>query len=188
MMVFNRCTSSVQAVRQHASPHHVCLIMAPTKQAVWKSGRQEVVRRSSKHVRRKREEDLGDPRPPSVCTCTLAHMAETTPTPPISSRPDLNPLAWARRWSGRTVSYATLREQMRSWFELSRPAYRPRPNSSPTAYAQPALLTTSIAATQPSRPNRNSPRCFAGHSLGEYNARSRGCLDFAAAVRLTRAL
>ena len=59
-----------------------------------------------------------------------------------------------------------------------------------TRNAQPALLTTSIAAWRALRAARAdlpAPCCFAGHSLGEYSALvAAGCLDFADAVRLTR--
>jgi len=59
-----------------------------------------------------------------------------------------------------------------------------------TRNAQPALLTTSIAALralQTARPALPSPCCVAGHSLGEYSALvAAGALRFADAVRLTR--
>jgi len=60
-----------------------------------------------------------------------------------------------------------------------------------TTNAQPAILVTSIAALrawQTTQPNLPSPCCTAGHSLGEYSALvAAGALDFADAVRLTRA-
>ena len=59
-----------------------------------------------------------------------------------------------------------------------------------TRNAQPALLTTSIAAwraLRTARPELPAPCCVAGHSLGEYSALvAAGCLDFPDAVRLTR--
>ncbi|PKO20732.1 MAG: [acyl-carrier-protein] S-malonyltransferase [Chloroflexi bacterium HGW-Chloroflexi-1] len=58
-----------------------------------------------------------------------------------------------------------------------------------THNAQPALLTTSIAALralQTARPDLPPPCCVAGHSLGEYSALvATGALSFADAVRLT---
>lgn len=60
-----------------------------------------------------------------------------------------------------------------------------------TVNAQPALLTTSIAAWRAllfAHPDLPAPCCVAGHSLGEYSALvAAGALDFADAVRLTRA-
>lgn len=60
-----------------------------------------------------------------------------------------------------------------------------------TINAQPAILTTSIAAWRAWRvaqPELSPPCCVAGHSLGEYSALvAAGALDFADAVRLTRA-
>lgn len=60
-----------------------------------------------------------------------------------------------------------------------------------TINAQPAILTASIAAwraLQTARPDLPPPCCVAGHSLGEYSALVvAGALDFADAVRLTRA-
>ncbi len=60
-----------------------------------------------------------------------------------------------------------------------------------TINAQPAILTTSIAAWRAwrvARPELPPPCCVAGHSLGEYTALVvAGALDFADAVRLTRA-
>lgn len=60
-----------------------------------------------------------------------------------------------------------------------------------TSNAQPALLTTSIAAWRAwraARPELALPCCVAGHSLGEYTALVvAGALDYADAVRLTRA-
>lgn len=59
-----------------------------------------------------------------------------------------------------------------------------------TRNAQPALLTTSIAAWRTliaARPDLAGACCFAGHSLGEYSALvAAGALGFADAVRLTR--
>ncbi len=59
-----------------------------------------------------------------------------------------------------------------------------------TRNAQPAILTTSIAALrviQTERPDLAEPCFVAGHSLGEYSALvAAGALDFADAVRLTR--
>ncbi len=59
-----------------------------------------------------------------------------------------------------------------------------------TRNAQPAILTTSIAAwraLRTARPELPAPCCVAGHSLGEYSALvAAGYLDFADAVRLTR--
>jgi [acyl-carrier-protein] S-malonyltransferase len=59
-----------------------------------------------------------------------------------------------------------------------------------TENAQPAILTTSIAALrvlQTERPDLAAPTCAAGHSLGEYSALvAAGSLAFADAVRLTR--
>jgi [acyl-carrier-protein] S-malonyltransferase len=59
-----------------------------------------------------------------------------------------------------------------------------------TRNAQPAILTTSIAAWRAlrgMRPDFAPACCFAGHSLGEYSALvAAGALDFADAVRLTR--
>ncbi len=59
-----------------------------------------------------------------------------------------------------------------------------------TRNAQPAILTTSIAAwrtLRALRPDLPPAACFAGHSLGEYSALvAAGALDFADAVRLTR--
>jgi [acyl-carrier-protein] S-malonyltransferase len=60
-----------------------------------------------------------------------------------------------------------------------------------TRNAQPAILTTSIAAlraVQAERPDLAQPCFVAGHSLGEYSALvAAGALAFADAVRLTRA-
>ncbi len=57
-----------------------------------------------------------------------------------------------------------------------------------TVNAQPAILATSIAAWRAARPNLPPPCCVAGHSLGEYTALVvAGALDYADAVRLTRA-
>jgi [acyl-carrier-protein] S-malonyltransferase len=60
-----------------------------------------------------------------------------------------------------------------------------------TRNAQPAILTTSIAAWRVLRavhPEQPGPLCVAGHSLGEYSALvAAGALAFADAVRLTRA-
>jgi [acyl-carrier-protein] S-malonyltransferase len=60
-----------------------------------------------------------------------------------------------------------------------------------TQNAQPAILTTSVAALralQAQRPGLPAPRFVAGHSLGEYSALvAAGALLFADAVRLTRA-
>lgn len=60
-----------------------------------------------------------------------------------------------------------------------------------TSNAQPAILTTSIAAWRAlhtARPDRPPLCCVAGHSLGEYSALVvAGALTFADAVRLTRA-
>ena len=59
-----------------------------------------------------------------------------------------------------------------------------------TRNAQPAILTTSMAALrvlQAERPDLAEPCFVAGHSLGEYSALvAAGALDFADAVRLTR--
>ncbi len=59
-----------------------------------------------------------------------------------------------------------------------------------TINAQPAILTTSIAAWRAlhaARPDLPAPCCVAGHSLGEYSALvAAGALAFADAVRLTR--
>lgn len=76
-------------------------------------------------------------------------------------------------------------------FELSRLCFTgPSELLTDTRNAQPALLTTSIAAwrtLRAIRPDLPAPCCFAGHSLGEYSALvAAGCLDFADAVRLTR--
>lgn len=60
-----------------------------------------------------------------------------------------------------------------------------------TVNAQPAILTASIAAWRAwraARPDDPLPCCVAGHSLGEYSALVvAGALDYADAVRLTRA-
>lgn len=60
-----------------------------------------------------------------------------------------------------------------------------------TSNAQPAILTTSIAAWRAwrtARPEQALPCCVAGHSLGEYSALVvAGALEYADAVRLTRA-
>lgn len=60
-----------------------------------------------------------------------------------------------------------------------------------TQNAQPAILTASMAAwraLETARPDRPHPCCLAGHSLGEYSALvAAGALEFADAVRLTRA-
>jgi len=60
-----------------------------------------------------------------------------------------------------------------------------------TCNAQPAILTTSVAAWRALRAagsDVSDPICVAGHSLGEYSALvAAGALDFADAVRLTRA-
>jgi len=60
-----------------------------------------------------------------------------------------------------------------------------------TQNAQPAILTTSVAAWRvlaAVRPDLPPPCCVAGHSLGEYSAlAAAGALRFADAVRLTRA-
>jgi [acyl-carrier-protein] S-malonyltransferase len=60
-----------------------------------------------------------------------------------------------------------------------------------TSNAQPAILTTSIAAWRALhavRPDLPPPCCVAGHSLGEYSALVvAGALAFGDAVRLTRA-
>lgn len=60
-----------------------------------------------------------------------------------------------------------------------------------TINAQPAILTASIAAWRAlaaACPALPPPCCVAGHSLGEYSALvAAGALDFADAVRLTRA-
>ena len=60
-----------------------------------------------------------------------------------------------------------------------------------TINAQPAILTASIAAwraLRAARPDLPTPVGVAGHSLGEYSALvAAGSLDFADAVRLTRA-
>ncbi len=59
-----------------------------------------------------------------------------------------------------------------------------------TSNAQPAILTTSIAAWRAlhaAYPDLAAPCCVAGHSLGEYSALvAAGALDFTDAVRLTR--
>ncbi len=59
-----------------------------------------------------------------------------------------------------------------------------------TVNAQPAILTTSVAAWRAltaARPDLPPPCCVAGHSLGEYSALvAAGALSFADAVRLTR--
>lgn len=59
-----------------------------------------------------------------------------------------------------------------------------------TTNAQPAILTTSIAAWRAlhaARPDLPAACCVAGHSLGEYSALvAAGALAFADAVRLTR--
>jgi [acyl-carrier-protein] S-malonyltransferase len=59
-----------------------------------------------------------------------------------------------------------------------------------TTNAQPAILTTSVAALRAlraARPELPAPCCTAGHSLGEYSALvASGALAFADAVRLTR--
>ena len=57
-----------------------------------------------------------------------------------------------------------------------------------TANAQPAILTTSIAALRVlMQASDVQPVCVAGHSLGEYSALvAAGALDFAAAVRIVR--
>jgi [acyl-carrier-protein] S-malonyltransferase len=60
-----------------------------------------------------------------------------------------------------------------------------------TRNAQPAILTTSVAAWRvlhAVHPELAAPCCVAGHSLGEYSALvAAGALAFADAVRLTRA-
>ena len=60
-----------------------------------------------------------------------------------------------------------------------------------TRNAQPAILTTSVAAWRALHavhPDLPGPLCVAGHSLGEYSALvAAGALTFADAVRLTRA-
>jgi [acyl-carrier-protein] S-malonyltransferase len=60
-----------------------------------------------------------------------------------------------------------------------------------TYNAQPAILATSVAAWRAwhaARADVPEPCCVAGHSLGEYSALvAAGALDFADAVRLTRA-
>lgn len=59
-----------------------------------------------------------------------------------------------------------------------------------TSNAQPAILTTSIAAWRAlhaARPDLSPPCCVAGHSLGEYSALvAAGALAFEDGVRLTR--
>lgn len=67
----------------------------------------------------------------------------------------------------------------------------PKETLTETRNAQPAILVTSIAmlrALRAARPEWPAPLCVAGHSLGEYSALvAAGALDFADAVRLTRA-
>jgi [acyl-carrier-protein] S-malonyltransferase len=56
-----------------------------------------------------------------------------------------------------------------------------------TAYAQPAILTVSVAAYRLLASRGLGPAMVAGHSLGEYSAHvAAGTLDFADAVRLVR--
>jgi [acyl-carrier-protein] S-malonyltransferase len=76
-------------------------------------------------------------------------------------------------------------------FPLSELCFRgPAETLTETSNAQPALLTTSIAALralQAARPELPPPAFVAGHSLGEYSALvAAGALQFADAVRLTR--
>ncbi|MGC8780213.1 MAG: ACP S-malonyltransferase [Anaerolineae bacterium] len=77
-------------------------------------------------------------------------------------------------------------------FDLARLCFEgPAETLTATRNAQPAILTTSIAALrilQQERPDLPPPTCVAGHSLGEYSALvAAGSLAFADAVRLTRA-
>lgn len=66
--------------------------------------------------------------------------------------------------------------------------YGPEADLNNTVYAQPAILTTSIAAWQVLRQHigmEQPPLALAGHSLGEYSALvASGALDFADALRL----
>jgi [acyl-carrier-protein] S-malonyltransferase len=76
-------------------------------------------------------------------------------------------------------------------FPLSDLCFRgPAETLTETSNAQPAILTTSIAALrarQAARPDLPPPAFLAGHSLGEYSALvASGGLHFADAVRLTR--
>jgi [acyl-carrier-protein] S-malonyltransferase len=76
-------------------------------------------------------------------------------------------------------------------FSLSELCFRgPAETLTETSNAQPALLTTSIAALRAlhsARPELPQPAFVAGHSLGEYSALvAAGALQFADAVRLTR--
>ncbi len=77
-------------------------------------------------------------------------------------------------------------------FSLSALCFRgPAEVLTETRNAQPAILVTSIAALRvltAERPDLPPPSYAAGHSLGEYSALvMAGALDFADAVRLTRA-
>lgn len=76
-------------------------------------------------------------------------------------------------------------------FPLSALCFRgPAETLTETINAQPAILTTSIAALrvlQNARPDLPAAVCIAGHSLGEYSALvAAGSLAFPDAVRLTR--
>jgi [acyl-carrier-protein] S-malonyltransferase len=77
-------------------------------------------------------------------------------------------------------------------FPLSRLCFEgPADELTLTVNAQPALLTTAIAAFRAFReahPGTDAPVALAGHSLGEYSALvAGGAMQFADAVRLTRA-
>ena len=101
--------------------------------------------------------------------------------------------AWARRWPKptrpRADTFAEADEIL--GFALSELCFAgPSDVLTDTRNAQPAILTTSIAAWRAlgaAHPELPGPLCVAGHSLGEYSALvAAGALAFADAVRLTR--